>query len=105
MVGVRLPLTIATAVVLLVGVVVGVAALGSARAGGAAPLDPITVQAPVGPAPVGPQLPGQQSPPDPQGYVAPPPPVRDDGDDGGFRTGDDGPGDDGPDDDGPDGDD
>ncbi|MCH6168126.1 hypothetical protein [Pseudonocardia alaniniphila] len=91
---VRLPLTIVTTVLLVIGVVVGVAALGSARTGDGEPLDPITVQAPAAPDPG--VRPPEQPPADPQGYVAPPPPVRAGDDDG---RGDDGPGDDGPGDD------
>ena len=89
MVDVRLPLTIVTTVLLVVGVVVGMAALGSARTGDGESLDPITVQAP---APDPGVRPPAQPPADPQGYVAPPPPARDGDDDG---PGDDGPGDDG----------
>jgi hypothetical protein len=96
MADVRLPLTIVTTVLLVVGVVVGMAALGSARTGDGESLDPITVQAPAAPDPGA--RPPEQPPADPQGYVAPPPPVRDGDDDG---PGDDGPGDDGPGDDGP----
>jgi hypothetical protein len=96
MVDVRLPLTIVTTVLFIVGVVVGMAAPGSARTGDGEPLDPITVQAPGAPDPGA--RPPEQPPADPQGYVAPPPPVRDGpGDDGPC---DDGPGDDGPGDDG-----
>ena len=101
MVDVRLPLTIVTTVLLVVGVVVGMAALGSARTGDGDPLDPITVQAPAAPDPGA--RPPEQSAADPQGYVAPPPPVGDGDDDspGDDGPGDDGPGDDGPGDDGP----
>jgi hypothetical protein len=108
-VAMRIPLVIATAVVLTVALAVGVVSL-SAGTGDDRPLEPITVRAPAVPVPAGqpgpanpvnPADPGAAAPPqrlpepaprDPEGYVAPPPPVDDDDDD-------DGPGDDGPDDD------
>ncbi|TQM05824.1 hypothetical protein FB558_6045 [Pseudonocardia kunmingensis] len=119
--GVRLPLLIATAVLLVVGVLAGVVVLGSAADADAPPVEPITVQAPAVPPAAPDAVPGDGQPPaapaprDEAGYVAPPPPVDDDDDDldddgrddDGFDdNGDDGPGDDGPgDDDGPDDDD
>jgi hypothetical protein len=96
---VRLPLIIATAVLLVVGALAGAVALGSAADAEPPPIEPITVQAPAAPpAPL--PAPVEPAPRDDDGYVAPPPPVDDDGPE------DDGP-DDGPDDvdDGPDDDD
>lgn len=90
----RLPLIIATAVLLVVGVLAGAVALGSAADAEAPPVEPITVEAPAGPPAPLPAVP-EPAPRDHEGYVAPPPPVDDD---------DDGPDDDGPDD-GPDDDD
>jgi hypothetical protein len=93
---VRLPLIIATAVLVVVGVLAGVVALGSAAGGDPPNVEPITVQAPAVPAPGGvpPEPAPQPAPRDQEGFVAPPPPVDDDVDD---DPGDD-PGD-GPDDD------
>jgi hypothetical protein len=93
--GVRLPLLIATVVLLVVGVLAGVVVLGSAADADPPPVEPITVQAPAAPPPV----PGQQAPApaprDEAGYVAPPPPVDDDDDDDGPDDDlDDGPDDD-----------
>lgn len=84
----RLPLIIATAVLLVVGVLAGAVALGSAADTGPPPVEPITVQAPAAP-PAPRPAPAEPAPRDHEGYVAPPPPVDDDDD------GDD----DGPDDD------
>jgi hypothetical protein len=95
----RLPLIIATAVLLVVGVLAGAIALGSSAGAGAPSVEPITVRAPA--APPAPREPAPQEPapqePAPQpaprdeaGYVVPPPPVDDDDDD----RDDDGPDDD-----------
>lgn len=95
----RLPLIIATAVLLAVGALAGVVVLGSAADADPPSAEPITVEAP--PAPPGPAA-GPLPPRDADGVVAPPPvDGDDDGDDDG---GDDGrdrddAGDDGPDDD------
>jgi hypothetical protein len=89
---VRLPLVIATAVLLVVGVLAGAVALGSVADTGPPPVEPITVRAPAAP-PVPPPAPAEPAPRDPEGYVAPPPPVDDDDD---IHDVDD---DDGPDDD------
>lgn len=86
----RLPLIIATTVLLVVGVLAGAVALGSAADTEPPPVEPITVRAPAAPpAPV--PAPAQPAPRDHEGYVAPPPPVDDDDADDGD--------DDGPDDD------
>jgi hypothetical protein len=74
-VAMRIPLVIATAVVLTVALAVGVVSLG-ATTGADRPLEPITVRAPAVPAP--PQHLPEPAPRDPEGYVAPPPPVADD---------------------------
>jgi len=111
---VRLPLLIATAVLLVVGVLAGAVVLGSAADADAPPVEPITVHAPAVPpaapdaAPGGgpPAPPPEPAPRDEAGYVAPPPPVDDDDADDLGDDLDDGPDDDGPgDDDGPDDDD
>ena len=99
----RAPLTIATVVVLAVGLVAGVVSL-FATPSDPPPLEPITVHAPAavdqppGPA-EGWQPPAEPVPRDPAGHVAPPPPVDDDEDDDEDDDPDDGPDDDGPDDD------
>lgn len=90
----RLPLIIATTVLLVVGVLAGAVALGSGADAEPPPIEPIVVEAPAGP-PAPPVAPAEPAPRDHEGYVAPPPPVDDD----------DGPEDDDPDDDGPDDDD
>ena len=88
----RLPLIIATAVLLVVGVLAGAVALGSAADAEPPPIEPIVVEAPAGPpAPL--PAPAAPAPRDHEGYVAPPPPVDDDDDDGPDDV------DDGPDDD------
>ena len=85
----RLPLIIATVVLLVVGVLAGAVALGSGAQAEPPPIEPIVVEAPAL-APVPPAIPAEPAPRDHEGYVAPPPPVDDDDDD---------PDDDGPDDD------
>jgi hypothetical protein len=86
---VRLPLIIATVVLLVVGVLAGAVALGSGADAQPPPIEPIVVEAPAAP-PAPPAAPAEPAPRDREGFVAPPPPVDDD---------DDGPDDDGPDDD------
>ena len=86
----RLPLIIATTVLLVVGVLAGAVALGSGADAEPPPIEPIVVDAPAAP-PAAPPAPAEPAPRDHEGYVAPPPPVDDDDDDG--------PDDDGPDDD------
>jgi hypothetical protein len=90
---VRLPLIIATTVLLLVGVMAGAVALGSAADADPPAVEPITVEAPALP-PADPgagQPPPQPAPRDDDGYVAPPPPMDDDDDDdlGDDTSGDD----------------
>ena len=89
----RIPLVMAPALVLAVGVVVGLASLGAGTDDDPA-VEPSTVRAPTvsepgapGAAPLVPAAPPQRhspaepAPRDPAGYVAPPPPVAPDDDD------------------------
>ena len=76
----RPPLVIATAVLLVVGVIAGAVALGSTADSEPPPIEPIVVEAPAAP-PAAPAAPAGPAPRDHEGYVAPPPPVDDDDDD------------------------
>ncbi|WP_214364286.1 hypothetical protein [Pseudonocardia sp. H11422] len=72
----RLPLLVATAVVLVVGAVLGIAALRSAPADSGPALAPITVRAPGSAPPV-----SVPAPDPPAAGFVPPPPLGDDDDD------------------------
>jgi hypothetical protein len=95
---VRLPLIIATTVLVVVGVLTGVVALGSAAGGDPPTVEPITVRAPALPPAAPGGAPQEPAPRDQEGFVAPPPPVDDDDaddlDDDPSDTRDDGPNDD-----------
>ncbi|MCO1657634.1 hypothetical protein [Pseudonocardia humida] len=85
----RAPLVIAALVLVVIGIAVATTS-GMVRSE-PPPLQPITVQAPRVPPGAPPAEPVEPAPRDEDGYVAPPPAVGDDDDDG--------PDDDGPDDD------